>query len=133
MFESRAARWTLSFAGFMLVAMTSEAQSDPFATTSRSGAFIYVSGTRATDAAGKLIAGDIKAQTKRTLENLEARIKGAGSSLAMAASINVYLKNAADFAAMAAVISIRNWSNTRLSRTSNGPLSSRRSPSLIRN
>ena len=100
MFETRAVRWTLSIAGFMLVAMTMEAQSDPFAPTSRSGTFIHVSGTRATDAAGKLVAGDIKAQTQRTLENVDARLKAAGSSLAMAASINVYLKNAADFAAM---------------------------------
>jgi len=99
MFEKSAVRWTLGAAG-MLAAMTLEAQSDPFAPTSRSGAFVHVSGTRASDTAGKLVPGDIKAQTKRALENLEARLKSAGSSLARAASINVYLKNAADFAAM---------------------------------
>jgi 2-iminobutanoate/2-iminopropanoate deaminase len=55
---------------------------------------------RATDSQGALVQGDIRAQTRRALENLDARLRAAGSSLRMAASLNVYLKNAGDFAAM---------------------------------
>ena len=44
--------------------------------------------------------GDVKAQTKQVLDNISATLKTAGSSLANAASVTVYLKTPADFAAM---------------------------------
>ena len=44
--------------------------------------------------------GDVKAQTKQVLDNISATLKTAGSSLANAASMTVYLKNQSDFAAM---------------------------------
>jgi 2-iminobutanoate/2-iminopropanoate deaminase len=71
-----------------------------FAPWRRGGGFVYVSGVRALDDKGALIAGDIKAQTKRALERLDEGLKAGGSSLAMAASVNVYLKDAGDFEAM---------------------------------
>jgi len=66
----------------------------PFSSAVKAGGFIYVSGTISDQ------GGDIKAQTKWCLEDLDRTLKAAGSSLQNAASINVYLKNQADFAAM---------------------------------
>lgn len=85
--------------GVMMTAAAG-AQEGSFAPTRKAGGVIYASSVRAMDDKGALVKGDIKVQTKRALENLDARLKAAGSSLASAASINVFLKNAADFAAM---------------------------------
>jgi len=46
------------------------------------------------------VSGDIATQTRRTLENIDRTLKAQGSSLERAVSMMVYLKNAADFAAM---------------------------------
>jgi reactive intermediate/imine deaminase len=72
----------------------------PFSPAVKAGGFIYVSGTLGTDASGAVAKGDIKAQTKQTLENISATLKAGGSSLASAASVMIYLRSAADFAAM---------------------------------
>ena len=61
---------------------------------------IYVAGTVATGASGQVIAGDITAQTRQTLDNVAATLEASGSSLANAASVSVYLKDMSDFAAM---------------------------------
>ena len=72
----------------------------PFSPAVQAGNLIYVSGTLATDAQGKLVPGDVRAQTKRTLENITQVLKAAGVGLDRAASVHVYLTNAADFEAM---------------------------------
>ncbi len=64
------------------------------------GGFIYLSGVAATDPSGKVIEGDIKAQTHRVLDTLAARLKEAGSSLDNVVSATVYLTDARDFPAM---------------------------------
>ena len=61
---------------------------------------IYVAGTAATDATGQVIAGDITAQTRQTLDNIAATLEAAGSNLANAASAIVYLRDLSDFGAM---------------------------------
>lgn len=68
----------------------------PFSAAVKADGFVYVSGmiTAGPNAA------DIKAQTKQTLESIDATLKSAGSSLARAASVTVYLTKASDFAAM---------------------------------
>lgn len=66
----------------------------PFSPAVKADGLIYVAGTMAQD------GGDIRAQTKWCLEDLERTLKAAGSTLQNAASINVYLKNQGDFAAM---------------------------------
>src|SRR3982074_3741885 len=65
----------------------------PFSAAVKADGLIYVSGTLGS-------GGDIKAQTKQVLDNISATLKTAGSSLANAASVTVYLKNQSDFAGM---------------------------------
>src|SRR5947208_12705724 len=72
----------------------------PFSPAVKAGGLIYVAGAIGTDASGALAKGDIKAQTKQVLENINATLKAGGSSLANAASMTVYLRSASDFAAM---------------------------------
>lgn len=66
----------------------------PFSPAVKADGLIYVAGTMSQ------AGGDIGAQTKWCLEDLDRTLKAAGSSLQNAASINVYLKNQGDFAAM---------------------------------
>jgi 2-iminobutanoate/2-iminopropanoate deaminase len=68
----------------------------PFSAAVKADGLIYVSGTLGSSSGG----ADVKAQTKQVLDNITATLKTAGSSLANAASITVYLKNQADFAGM---------------------------------
>ncbi|HEY3128546.1 MAG TPA: RidA family protein [Acidobacteriota bacterium] len=72
----------------------------PFSPAVQAGGFIYLAGTVATDDQGHVISGDIRAQTRRALDNLSEVLSAAGSSLANVVSVNVYLKHAEDFAAM---------------------------------
>jgi 2-iminobutanoate/2-iminopropanoate deaminase len=65
----------------------------PFSAATKADGLVYVAGTLATE-------GDIKAQTKSVLDSMAQTLTRAGSSMAMVASVHVYLKNAADFAAM---------------------------------
>jgi enamine deaminase RidA (YjgF/YER057c/UK114 family) len=71
----------------------------PFSSAVKAGGLVYVSGSIAIDPGGKT-SGDIRAQTKATLDGLAATLKAAGSSMPMAASVMVYLRHASDFPAM---------------------------------
>lgn len=77
----------------------------PFSPAVKVGGLIYVAGTLGTNPSGAIAKGDIKAQTKQTLDNIAATLKAGGSSMARAASVLIYLRNAADFAAMNEVYS----------------------------
>jgi 2-iminobutanoate/2-iminopropanoate deaminase len=93
--------WAAGFlAGGVLMAASSNAGDESFAPTRQGGGFVYASAVGPVDEKGALVPGDVKAQTRRALENLDKRLQGAGSSLAMAAAVNVYLKSPADFEAM---------------------------------
>jgi 2-iminobutanoate/2-iminopropanoate deaminase len=72
----------------------------PFSGGVKSGNFLFVAGSVGTDATGAVAKGDVKAQTKQTLQNIDAILKKGGSSLANAASVTVYMRNASDFAGM---------------------------------
>jgi reactive intermediate/imine deaminase len=72
----------------------------PFSSAVKADGLIYVSGTLGTGADGAIVKGDVKAQTKQTLDNIAATLKAGGSSIANAASVLVYLRSASDFAAM---------------------------------
>lgn len=71
----------------------------PFSSAVKAGGFVYVAGAIG-DGTTPLARGDVKAQTRQTLDGIGRILKDAGSSLANAASVTVYLRNAADAAAM---------------------------------
>ena len=72
----------------------------PFSPAVKADGLIYVSGMGGNPPNGQIAKGDVKAQTRQTLENINAALKAGGSSLANATSMMVYLRNASDFAAM---------------------------------
>ena len=72
----------------------------PFSPAVTAGDLVYLSGMLPTDASGAIVAGDVRAQTARALDNLTALLARNGSRMAQVAAVTVYLKNQADFAAM---------------------------------
>lgn len=65
------------------------------------GDTLYLSGQLAIDpATGKLVAGDIREQTRRVLLNLQAVLAASDMTLDDAVMATVYLTNLADFPAM---------------------------------
>jgi 2-iminobutanoate/2-iminopropanoate deaminase len=62
---------------------------------------VFVAGQGCTNpATGLLERGDVRTETKRTLENIRAILEAAGSSLDKIVKCNVYLRDIGDFAAM---------------------------------
>jgi 2-iminobutanoate/2-iminopropanoate deaminase len=72
----------------------------PFSPVVVAGDFVYLAGALPTDASGKVVAGDVRQQTARVLDILKGRLEASGSRLDQVAAVTVYLKDAADFAAM---------------------------------
>lgn len=72
----------------------------PYAAFAKSGPFAHVSSVGPVDASGAVTDNDVAAQTRRTLENLRERLRAAGTELDRVAAVMVYLRDAADFAAM---------------------------------
>lgn len=67
----------------------------------RIGDIVFTSGQVALDpATGALVAGGIREQTVRVLENLKAVLDAAGLQMSQVVKSTVFLKNMADFAAM---------------------------------
>lgn len=73
----------------------------PYSQAIKAGGWIFVAGQVAIDpATGKIVEGDVKAQTRRVLENLKEILAAAGASLKDVVKVNVYLARQEDFAAM---------------------------------
>ncbi|HSY82854.1 MAG TPA: Rid family detoxifying hydrolase [Gemmatimonadaceae bacterium] len=73
----------------------------PFSPAIRAGDTLYLSGQVAQDpATGRLIAGDVAAQTERIFRNIEATLQAAKLSLENVVKVNVYLTDMANYAAM---------------------------------
>jgi 2-iminobutanoate/2-iminopropanoate deaminase len=76
-------------------------QGAPYSQAIRVGELVFVSGQLPVDpATGKLVDGDISAQTERALTNVGAILEAAGSSLANLVKASVFLADLDDFAAM---------------------------------
>ena len=73
----------------------------PYSPGARAGNVLYVSGTLALDAQGKLVgAGDARAQTRHVLESIKSVLAAAGGSMSDIAFNQIFLKDLADYAAM---------------------------------
>jgi 2-iminobutanoate/2-iminopropanoate deaminase len=73
----------------------------PYSQAIKAGGFIFASGQIALDpVTGKLVEGDVRAQTERVLKNLSAVLAAAGSSMDRVVKTTVFLKNLSDFSAM---------------------------------
>ena len=76
----------------------------PYSQAIRCGQFVYTSGQIALDpSSGELVGSDVQAQTQRVLQNLQAVLSSAGSSLAHVVKTTVFLAQMSDFQAMNAV------------------------------
>ncbi len=76
-------------------------QGAPYSQAIQVGELVFVSGQLPVDPAnGKLVEGDITAQTERVLRNVGAILEAAGSSLANLVKTSVFLVDLNDFAAM---------------------------------
>jgi 2-iminobutanoate/2-iminopropanoate deaminase len=73
----------------------------PYSQAVRAGDFLFVSGQIPLDpATGALVDGDVRAQTRRVIENLSAIIAAGGGSLDRVVKTTVYLVDMNDFLAM---------------------------------
>src|SRR5437879_3852563 len=72
----------------------------PFSPVVKFGELLFVSVQGPIDKTGKVIPGDIRVQTKATLENFKRILKAAGSTMDCVLQTTVYLKDLAEYAAM---------------------------------
>lgn len=76
----------------------------PYSQAVAVGGLVFASGQIPLDPkTGKLVDGEIEAQTERVLENVKAVLEAAGTSLARVVKTSVFLADIGDFARMNAV------------------------------
>ncbi len=76
----------------------------PYSHAVAAGEFVYLSGQTPLDPkTGKLVEGDVGAQTAQCFENLANVLAAAGLTLDDVVKVNVFLTDMGDFAAMNAV------------------------------
>jgi 2-iminobutanoate/2-iminopropanoate deaminase len=73
----------------------------PYAQAVRGGKLLFLSGQIPLDPkTGELVSGDIRAETRRVLDNLHAVLEASESSAARVVKTTVYLTDLADFPAV---------------------------------
>jgi 2-iminobutanoate/2-iminopropanoate deaminase len=73
----------------------------PYSQAVRVGRMVYTAGQIGLDpATGRLVAGDVEAQTERVLQNLQAVLQAAGGGLEQVVKTTVFLRDMGQFAAM---------------------------------
>lgn len=73
----------------------------PYSQAIVANGFVFTAGQVALiPAEGKLLDGDVQAQTRQVLQNLQAVLEAAGTSLENVVKTTVFLANIGDFAAM---------------------------------
>jgi 2-iminobutanoate/2-iminopropanoate deaminase len=73
----------------------------PYSQAIKAGDLIFCSGQIPLDpATGKLVAGEIGAQTERVMKNLEAVLQAAGSGLHLVVKSTIFLVDLGDFSAV---------------------------------
>jgi len=94
----------LRFEVYMKLAVSSPAAPKaigPYSPAIRAGQLLFISGQVAIEpASGNFMAGDIKAETRRVLENIGALLKAGGLDYAAVVRSTVFLADMNDFAAM---------------------------------
>jgi 2-iminobutanoate/2-iminopropanoate deaminase len=71
----------------------------PYSQAIVAGGFVFCSGQIPLDpASGELVRGDVRTQTERVLENLEAVLVAAGSDFEKVVKTTIFLVDLADFA-----------------------------------
>ena len=76
----------------------------PYSQAIRCGQIVYTSGQIALDPqSGSLVGDDVETQTHRVMQNLQAVLVSAGTSLAKVIKTTVFLTDMGDFQAMNAV------------------------------
>ncbi len=81
----------------------SDAKGLPFSDGIIAGKTIYVAGQQGLDAAGKVVPGGIKPETKAALEAIEKVLKAGGYELKDVVSVTVYLADIHEFSDMNSV------------------------------
>ena len=73
----------------------------PYSQAIRAGQFLFLSGQIPLDpVTGEVVAGDVRAQTRRVLDNISGVLSAAGVSMDAVVKTTVFLVDLADFTAM---------------------------------
>ncbi|MCU0676517.1 MAG: RidA family protein [Myxococcota bacterium] len=73
----------------------------PYSQAIRAGGFLFCSGQIALDpATGELVAGDVRVQTERVMQNLGAVLAAGGSGWDRVVKVTIFLTDMSDFAAV---------------------------------
>jgi len=76
----------------------------PYSQGIKAGGFVFVAGEKGMDpATGKIVPGGIEAETRRTLENIQAILEAAGSNMDLVVSTFVFMTDLGDFPRMNAI------------------------------
>ncbi len=73
----------------------------PYSQAMRAGDFLYLSGQIPIDpATGQLVAGDVRAETARVMQNLDAVLRAGGATFADVIKTTIFLTDMGDFGAV---------------------------------